>query len=72
MIFQIVDITKATKLYSLALRFKGLTMYKINTFKNSSSQFSNGATVCTPDRFALEARCKRLKETLKHNTKKGA
>ena len=47
-------------------------MYKINTFKNASSQFKNGATVCTPDRFALKARCERLKATLKHNTNKGA
>ena len=47
-------------------------MYKINTFKNASSQFKNGATVCTPDGFALKARCERLKATLKHNTNKGA
>jgi hypothetical protein len=65
------SISRVEKLYLSALHFKGLAMYKINTFKNSSSQFKNGATVCTPDRFALEARCKRLKATLKHNTKKG-
>jgi hypothetical protein len=45
-------------------------MYKINTFKNTATKFNNGATVCTPDGFALKARCNRLKSTLRFNTKK--
>lgn len=32
---------------------------------------NNGATVCTPEKFALTARVNRLKRELRNNTKKG-
>lgn len=40
---------------------------KINNHING--KFTNGASVCTPDRFAMQARCNRLKRILKTNIK---
>lgn len=46
---------------------KYLPVVKINTYING--KFSNGSTVCTPDRFAMKARCNRLTRILKANAK---
>lgn len=39
--------------------------------KVMSIHMKNGATVVTPDRFALEKRCERLKRELRSNAKSG-
>jgi hypothetical protein len=46
---------------------KYIPVVKINTY--TTGKFNNGSTVCTPDRFAMQARCSRLIRILKANVK---
>lgn len=46
---------------------KHLFNVKMNTAATPKS--ANGATLCTPDKFAMQSRCNRLKRELKTNRK---
>ena len=41
----------------------------ITTINKAAPKHTTGATVCTPDWFAMKARCARLKRELKANRK---